>query len=328
MSETTGEIIKAEAGATEFRRIGIQELLDAPQQTKREHFLRFRPDGRLPVVVPPKKEPEISPEELQARRMEQMEREIYQKVFAAAESAGLKAGEERMEREIQALIPRLEGVLANLEQLHVRILAASERYLVETALVLTRELLAAELSLHPEVVAARVKRILARAAGRKALVVRVSPGNARVLSRMKAFANLRIEADELLSPGAVHLESDFGGLEDNLELQLKEVELSMREHLQERLDAIGVEDIAARAHDANAVAAARKPHPLAPDPGSEPAREMRAAPQPTSDPEHDGAHNGEEEWESQPTHSWPEGEEETEAEEMAARSDRIFAEAP
>ncbi|MBF0614803.1 MAG: hypothetical protein G8237_14055 [Magnetococcales bacterium] len=319
-STSVGEIIKADAGAGEFRRIGIQELLAAPQSGKGEHFLRFRPDGRLPVVTPPKKEPEITPAELQARRMEQMEREVYQRVFAAAESAGLKAGEERMEREIQALIPRIEGMMANLEQLHVRILASAERYLVETCLVVVRELLASEMTVNPEIIAARVKRILTRAAGRKGLVVRVTPGNAQVLARMRCFANLRIEADDLLSPGAVHLESDFGGLEDNLELQLKEVELSMREYLQERLDAIGEEDIAAWAKDAAAVAAARMPHPLAPDPGSEPARERRAARSAMSAVR-------EEDWESQSADSWSESDDNGEAVEISAAADGMFAEA-
>ncbi|MBF0340460.1 MAG: hypothetical protein HQL95_05780 [Magnetococcales bacterium] len=322
MSETSGEIIKAEAGGGEFRRIGIQELLDAPQASKREHFLRFRPDGRLPVVVPPKKEPEISSEELQARRLEQMEREIHQQVFAAAEAAGLKAGEERMEREIQALMPQLEGVLANLEQLHVRVLAASERYLVETSLVVIRELLASELTVHPEVVAARVKRILSRASGRKEIVIRVSPGNARVLSRMKRFGNLRIEADELLSPGAVHLESDFGGFEDNLELQLKDVELSMREYLQERLDRIGVEDIAEAARGSADAAARREPLPLVVDPGSAPVRAARPPSRPV-------AFVKEEEWETQSADSWPDGdgEEESGETDLESAADSIFTEA-
>lgn len=276
MSESNvAEIIKAEAGGLECRRVGIGALLDAPREIKGEHFLRLRPDGRLPVVVPPKKEPEISPEELHARRLEQMEREVYQRVFAAAEAAGLKAGEERMEREIHAMLPRLEGVLANLEQLHARILAGAERYLVETTLVLIRDLIATELTVNPEIVAERVRRILKRAAGRKGIVIRVSPGNARILERIRAFGNLNIEADPTLSSGAVHLESDFGGLEDNLEIQLKEVELAMREYLQERLDAMDVPDIAERARESATLATAREPLPLIPDPGSVPNRPIR-----------------------------------------------------
>ncbi|MBF0163373.1 MAG: hypothetical protein HQM01_02515 [Magnetococcales bacterium] len=276
MSESNvAEIIKADAGGLECRRVGIGALLDAPREIKGEHFLRLRPDGRLPVVVPPKKEPEISAEELHARRLEQMEREVWQRVFAAAEAAGLKAGEERVEREIHAMLPRLEGVLSNLEQLHERILAGAERYLVETTLVLIRDLIATELTIKPEIVAERVKRILKRASGRKGIVIRVSPGNARILERIRAFGNLNIEADPTLTSGAVHLESDFGGLEDNLEIQLKEVELAMREYLQERLDAMDVPDIAERAREAATLAAAREPVPLTPDPGSVPNRPIR-----------------------------------------------------
>ncbi|MEO5346308.1 MAG: flagellar assembly protein FliH [Magnetococcus sp. YQC-9] len=271
MSESSvGEVIKADAGGVECRRVGIAALLDAPRAIKGEHFLRLRPDGGVPVVVPPRKEPEISAEELHARRMEQMEREIYQRVFAAAEAAGLKAGEERMEREIHAMLPRLEGVVANLEQLHARILAGAERYLVETTLVLVRELIATELTIHPELVAERVKRILSRAVGRKGIVIHVSPGNARILERIRAFGNLRIEADPGLSSGAVHLESDFGGLEDNLEIQLKEVELAMREYLQERLEALDVPDIAERARASAEIAKGKEARPLLPDPGSKP----------------------------------------------------------
>ncbi|MBF0418137.1 MAG: hypothetical protein HQL86_07815 [Magnetococcales bacterium] len=269
------EIIKAQEGGLACRRVGIQALLDAPREIKGEHFLRLRPDGRLPVVEPPKKEPEISAEELHARRLEQMEREVYQRVFAAAEAAGLKAGEERMEREIHALLPRLEGVLANLEQLHERILAGAERYLVETTLILIRDLIATELTVKPEIVAERVKRILKRAAGRKGIVIRVSPGNARILERIRSFGNLNIEADPSLSSGAVHLESDFGGLEDNLEMQLKEVELAMREYLQERLDAMEVPDIAGQAREVASDALAREPLPLTPDPGSMPGQRIR-----------------------------------------------------
>ncbi len=266
MSATMSEIIKAESGGATCLRVGLQELLNAPLSGKREQFLRFCADGRLPVVVPPKKEPEISAEELQQRRLEEMEREVYQRVFAAAESAGLKAGEEKMEREIQRLVPQLEGVLANLSTLHVRVLAASERYLVETALVLIKELLAYELTIHPEELTARIKRILSRASGRKEIVVHLSPGNAQLLARLNLLPNLHIEADENLSAGSVRLESDFGGMEDNLESQLKEVELSMRDYLQERLDGHGVEPFSARAHEAMVEASNQPPLPLVADP--------------------------------------------------------------
>ncbi|MBF0179667.1 MAG: hypothetical protein HQM03_06540 [Magnetococcales bacterium] len=282
MAGSLGEILKAEDGGVQLRRVGFHDLLGIPKGIQADHFLGFRPDGRLPELTPPKKEPEISPEELHQRRLEQIEREVYQKVFAAAESAGLKLGEEKMEREIQKILPQLHGTLATLEQLHTRIFAASERFLVETTLVLIKELLAYELTIHPEEIAVRVKRLLTRAAGRREIVIRLSPGNARILSRLEGFSNLRIEADESLSPGAVRLESDFGGLEDNLENQLREVEQSMRAFLAERLEQPGVEDIAQSARRATDEVAARPPRPLAPDPA--PAPPAKAAPKPTAQP--------------------------------------------
>ena len=265
MADATETIIKREQLGSSLRRVSFRDLVDRKGFIKGEHFVRLKSDGMVPApkVVP--KEPEISQEELNQRRQEQIEREIYQKVFKAAEKSGLEMGEQKMEREINRLLPQFETILRHLDTLPARIIADTERFLVETALLITRGLLGHELSVNPQGVEHRVKRILKHTVGRKDIVISVSPGNVELLQRLDRFKNLRIEADPELAPGSVRMQSDFGGIEDNLESQLQQVEEGIRHYLQDRLRQVGVEDIASAAASKFEKFKKNPPVPLAKD---------------------------------------------------------------
>ncbi|MBF0127826.1 MAG: nucleoside triphosphate pyrophosphohydrolase, partial [Magnetococcales bacterium] len=76
--------------------------------------------------------PKIAEEELHQRRLETIEREAYQRAFAAGEEAGLALGEQTMEQEMARLLPQFETVLRQLDGLPRRVFAGAERFLVET----------------------------------------------------------------------------------------------------------------------------------------------------------------------------------------------------
>ncbi|MEO5364778.1 MAG: flagellar assembly protein FliH [Magnetococcus sp. WYHC-3] len=199
-------------------------------------FVRYMPNGQLPRKAVVEKPPEISPEELHRRRLEKIERDTYQKVFAAAEEAGFAAGLQKMEQRIGLLLPQLEQVLRQLEDIPQRAFEDSERLLVETSLALTRQLLGHELTVQPEGIAQRVRRALKSVASRDRITVRVAPECAEILERLPGFHSVSIEADSEVPAGSVRLESAFGGLEDNLQEQLAAVEHAFREYFRERLE--------------------------------------------------------------------------------------------
>ncbi|MBF0445285.1 MAG: hypothetical protein HQL68_06825 [Magnetococcales bacterium] len=228
---------------------GFTRILTKQQQEESgegDQFVRFMPDGSLSIFKKEKvvEVPQIDVEEINKRRLEQLEREVYQKAFEEGEKTGIEIGQEKMEQEIHRLIPQLEGVLRELDNLPHRVLMASENFLVESLLSFNRELLAHELTINPEGIADRVRRILEHSVGRKGIVIRVSPANAKILERIEQFEKLEIVGDLSVASGSVVMESDFGGMEDNLEARLREVETALRQQLQERLDQSGISDIA------------------------------------------------------------------------------------
>jgi flagellar biosynthesis/type III secretory pathway protein FliH len=232
---------------------GFTRILSKQQQEESgedDQFVRFMPDGSLSIFKKEKVEevPQIDVEEVNKRRLEQLEREVYQKAFAEGEKTGIEIGQEKMEQEINRLIPQLESVLRELDNLPHRVFMASENFLVESLISFNRELLAHELTINPEGIADRVNRILENCIGRKDIAIRVSPSNAQILERIEHFEKLKIVSDPSIASGSVLMESDFGGMEDNLEARLREVETALRQQLQERLDQSGINDIADAAH--------------------------------------------------------------------------------
>lgn len=219
-----------------LRAVGFHELLETERELK-DQFLHYQSNGQVPIPrEPPKKTPEVPQEELDRRRLEQLERETFRRAFAAGEQAGLAAAQQRL----VAPMARLEALLHQLEGLPARIFAEislySEHLLVETAIVVLRELFHHELSVNPVLLAARVRRLLDQAVGREVSTLSLNPEDVELLSGIPEFQHLRLQADPALTPGTVVLTTDFGGIEDPLREQLQQVEEAVRAHLQGRLD--------------------------------------------------------------------------------------------
>ncbi|MBF0183510.1 MAG: hypothetical protein HQM06_03845 [Magnetococcales bacterium] len=244
MSVVFETVIKQEELDVEPQRVSFRDLVAAAGD-RGEAFVPLLPNGRVPELDKGDKPPELSVDELHLRRLETIERETYQKAFAAGEEAGLALGEQTMEREMARLLPQFESVLRQLDGLPKRVFASAESFLVETAIMLTRELVAHELSINPQEISHRVNRLLEQAAGRRDMVIYVAPDSAALLQQIPGLAKLRIEGDATVGLGSVRLVSDFGGMEDNLERQLADMEAGLRSFLQDRLQSSGNEDLAA-----------------------------------------------------------------------------------
>ncbi|MEO5377323.1 MAG: FliH/SctL family protein [Magnetococcus sp. DMHC-6] len=229
------------------QRVSYAELL-AKEARVSTGFLPYQPNGQVIIPVVPSKEPEIPFEVLEKARIEKLERETYDKAFAQGYQSGLEKGEKQKRDEINRLLPQLKAIIEQLNEISPRMFAASEYFLVETAVLLVQELLAYEVTLQPEQLRVRVERLLEFAGKRKQVVVRLAPENAELLQSFEDFssqsgagggypkAHFIIEADATLKPGTTRVESDFGGWEDNLGERLRQMQQGLRAQLRERLE--------------------------------------------------------------------------------------------
>lgn len=175
--------------------------------------------------------PEIDYDELNRRKLEQLERDTYQKAFQAGEQAGLEMGEEK----INLVLARLEGVIDGLDNRPQEIFNASEAFMVETSLVLLKKLFKHELTVNPEGILQRVRAILKEAGDRDAMALRLNPDDAAYVSRLGEFKKIEVVPDQNVNPGSVALETAFGSINDDLYRQLGDVEESLRGYLASRL---------------------------------------------------------------------------------------------
>ncbi|MBF0425523.1 MAG: hypothetical protein HQL66_06865 [Magnetococcales bacterium] len=239
----SSDIIRGEEVGETLRVVRFAELLARTPGTEAGKFIRVMPNGQIPKrpvveeeVVEEVEEPAISPEEVFQRRQENVERETFRRVFSEAEKAGLAMGRQQIEQELSQVLPRLESLLRGLEELPARLYIESESLLVETAIALVREILGYELQIDPHGLARRVTKALVSLDGQKEITLAVNPLEALFLQRLPEFKHLRIRGDDGVGPGSFRMESRSGGVEHNLQAQLRAVEEALRSHLRERLE--------------------------------------------------------------------------------------------
>ena len=259
MTVALEEIIKQEDLDVAPQRMLFKDLVSGGGRNKSGEFLPLGSDVRKPKGEEPPEEPVISQEELDRQRREIIDRETYAKAFAAAEKAAMALGEQMVERELARILPQFESVLRQLDGLPQRVFAGAERFLVETVITLMGELFAHELSVNPQGIANRVQRLLEQSAGRRDIVIYVSPDAVELLQRLGKFEALRIEADPTVAPGSVRMESDFGGLEDNLPQQLADMMAGIRAIFNGRLKTSGCDDVSEVTEDILAAASILPP---------------------------------------------------------------------
>ncbi|MBF0186754.1 MAG: hypothetical protein HQL50_02390 [Magnetococcales bacterium] len=235
------QIQSGESLSDAVQTVSFADLLDHKRSQESVGFTAYGNLSKQEPEAPVEETPEFSTEELQQRRLEQLERETYQRVYEAAEQAGMEMGMQKMEALLAERLPELESILRQLDGLPARIFAASEQFLVETAITLVRQLHRHELAINHQSLAARVKRLLNEVAEKDQAVVHVAPESAEILKRIKGFQQLTIQEDAAIVPGSVRVESSFGGVEEDLEGQLQEMETNLHRFLHERLRAVSPE---------------------------------------------------------------------------------------
>ena len=169
------------------------------------------------------------------------------RLVAEARGQAAKIKAEAMEQGRQAAIDAAQAALrAQLDQQLVSVLAALgeaagsiahsrqawqqywERHAVELATAIAQRLCRQELSRRPEIAAEWIREALAMAAGNGRLVLRLNPSDhaslatqaEAIASRLTGLGPVQILADPAITPGGCRVETEFGSLDQQLEVQL------------------------------------------------------------------------------------------------------------
>jgi len=146
----------------------------------------------------------------------------YNKGKTEGEAAGRAAGKADAEKEYEGRIVevtnRFQSMLAEVRTAKEQYLTGARRMLLELSMAIARKIVAAEISLNPDIVLEVIKKALAYIHERERLVVRVAAGDFENVTGKKEFwasvadrlDGIKIEADPRIEQGGCIIESASG----------------------------------------------------------------------------------------------------------------------
>jgi len=163
--------------------------------------------------------------ESKAKDLSEIEREAYQKAFAAGQQSGLQMAEKKTEVVVKRLARSLEEVAG----LRERLIKAAERDLVELSIEIAKKLVHREIQIDEKIIATLVRVALERLTVKSGIKVRVNPLDAKILRTelndlISEEGALDLKTDEELRRGDCVVESDYGSIDARISEQFKEIE--------------------------------------------------------------------------------------------------------
>lgn len=104
-------------------------------------------------------------------RLEEIEREAYEKGFNVGQTAGFEIGQQNA----LLLIQRLEKAIADLSQLRQKELKELEKQVIELSFTIARRIIIRELSTNPDIITDIVKEALTRLQKTGQAIIRIHP---------------------------------------------------------------------------------------------------------------------------------------------------------
>jgi flagellar biosynthesis/type III secretory pathway protein FliH len=115
------------------------------------------------------------------RRIEQIEREAYEKGFNAGQSAGFEIGQQNA----LLLMQRLEKAIADLAQMRQNKLKELEKQVVELSFAIAKGIIIKELSINPDIITDIAKEALTRLQKTGQVVIRIHPSLNEIFQKNK-----------------------------------------------------------------------------------------------------------------------------------------------
>lgn len=115
------------------------------------------------------------------QRVEEIEREAYERGFDAGQKAGFEMGEQKA----LLLIQRLEKAVSDITELHQKELKELEKQVLELSIAIAKKIVLKELTLNPDIMADIVREALMRLQRTGQITIRIHPSLNEIFLRNK-----------------------------------------------------------------------------------------------------------------------------------------------
>ncbi|MBU1153163.1 hypothetical protein KKB84_04235 [bacterium] len=177
------------------------------------------------------------------RRKEEVFEQAYAEGFKKGEDEGFKKGED----EATSLIHQMKEIITNAESKRCHIIKEAEEDIIELAVLIAKKIVKSELTTNREIVVKNVREALKRVAERDEITIKVNLTDLKLtkaheeefLRDVAGVKKINIKDDLTITPGGCKIETDFGGIDANLDTQLEEIKKSLKkvsEELEEELE--------------------------------------------------------------------------------------------
>jgi flagellar biosynthesis/type III secretory pathway protein FliH len=176
----------------------------------------------------------------EAAKIVQQAHQQAEQIRRQAEVAGRKAAEAAIERildekvakRMQTLLPTLEQLVRELNDMKGELLAEWERSAVKVSSAIAERLIRRELAHEPRITLDLITESLRLATGNAEVTLHVSPSDyenlgsqiTRVAAALGQLAPSAIVADAAISPGGCRVETKYGEIDQRIESQLRRIE--------------------------------------------------------------------------------------------------------
>lgn len=175
----------------------------------------------------------------EAAKIVEAARQEAEAIRQNAEAAGRQAAEqaierildEKVSRQMKTLTPALQAAARQIGDAKQDWLRHWESTAVDTAVAIAGRLVRGELARRPEISIEWIRQALELAAGAGEIGVRLNPADCQTLAGQveqiaavfAPLAELRLVADDSISPGGCRIVTEFGVVDNQLETQLERI---------------------------------------------------------------------------------------------------------
>lgn len=163
----------------------------------------------------------------------EIEREAYEKGFAAGERAGFEFGSQKAE----AALAGLKDVLDEIASFREILYKAVEAEIAGLAIAVARKVVRREVEMRRDVVVESVKAALSVLASAGSVTVKVNPLDLEVMHQFKkdlekysgSVKGVSVDADETISRGGCIIETNYGEVDATIEGVFAEIEEKLKD---------------------------------------------------------------------------------------------------
>ncbi len=178
---------------------------------------------------------EVEAEQPDRERIDQIEREAYEKAFRLGEKAGAERGEQIFRSAVQTFVEAVDELKKIQREFYQRV----EGEILGLVLATTRKVVQREVDSQKDVILHVLREAIVKSIDREKIRVRINPSDfdfvqaqkGDILKAIDGIKHLSIERDEAISRGGAIVESDYGTIDARIERRLEEVEKALKRQM-------------------------------------------------------------------------------------------------